>query len=180
MLGVAIYAAFLLYVYYYRINVPAWREAMRVWYHARGIGFLFNFMPLKNILRYVTHYYSYNTSILVYNLICPVLVYLPLGVYVSKCFCMAKSIRVNLCFLLFIICFMLPRPFLFIGHFDIDKVILAIAGFNAGRCCHAAINRHTSGRVYLQRHSAGATDSETLPVSRKHRSGGAVICRPRG
>jgi glycopeptide antibiotics resistance protein len=128
----AAYAAFLVYVYYFRNASPYSRGDLQKWGEARGFGTLFNFVPLRNILNYTVNSSAFNFSTLVYNLVYPILIYIPLGVLVFLLFGRAKPLKTNICFLLPVVCLLLPRPFLLVGFFDVDKVLLAAAGFNIG------------------------------------------------
>jgi glycopeptide antibiotics resistance protein len=128
----AAYAGFLAYVYYFR-NIGGYLQRdWHNWAQARGFGALFNFIPFRNILNYVINSSRFNFSTLVYNLVYPILIYIPLGVLVFLLFGRAKLLKINICCLLPVVCLLLPRPFFFIGFFDVDKVLLAAAGINIG------------------------------------------------
>ncbi len=95
---------------------------------------MFNFIPFNNIVEYTKNMNYYNTNIIIHNLIFPLVIWIPLGVFVNICK-IYTSIEIKSKVVVFAVAFtflMLIRTIFLIGFFDIDKVILATFGFYIG------------------------------------------------
>ena len=103
-----------------------------LFYKNNGLLSLFNLIPFRNILNYIINNNAFNTKIIIYNLLYPILLYIPIGYFVQRLFGELYFVKNMLVFVLCNIIFMLVRALFLIGFCDIDKIILTFAGFTSG------------------------------------------------
>ncbi len=100
---------------------------------------MFNIIPFKNLIFYINKINEYNLNIVIYNLIYPIIVWIPMGVFFNTCSILKNINRKKLVFISSLFLASVIRVILLVGFFDIDKIILGYIGFCIGNVLYKNI-----------------------------------------
>jgi len=97
---------------------------------------MINLVPFRNILNWIINRDNFNPDIVFRNLVLSTIIWIPAGVFSFCMFKQTSPLKKYVYFVAIISVLFLSRVLIFIGYYDIDKIILAsLAYFIAYYTC---------------------------------------------